>query len=292
MGKDVEKAIERARKKIGPKSDLEVEKWEQGLELIQKKTQVVKEYIAKQPEQSVFSFMPNALTRVSPFFPLNRKESKNRPLERLSWKTSWGSMEVKGERLSIYDESVLLSLLVLMRKYKSKTFTVSRYEICKVLNVKPQQHSYTAIWDSLIRLIDTTIRLKVKDKFEIASPILSGSLYDDRKHDITLTINDYFYEMYVEGLLANINLSFRSSLAGNYSKALYRFYVGQSGADYKCHLLTLAKVINLDLDLPPFEIRKRIRKGLKELRAKNYLKRWKIDKSDLVQVWKSLAPQK
>lgn len=297
INKELQKSIAKGRKHHTRSNEV-VGVWEgrgKDLEIITD----LKEYISKLPaepmKQSVFSFMPYELTRVSPFFPLNPREMKeDRPYDRSFTlpETSWGKMTLKGERLSIYDESILLALLVLLKKNKSLSFTITRYAICKIMGVKPQQYNYETIWNSLVRLTGTVIILDVKDKAKIASPILSGVFEDKKKGKTIITINKYFYEMYCEGLLANINMTLRSSLKGNYSKALYRFIAGQSGLTYDCHLLTLAKVINTNLRLSDSEIRKRIKKGLGELQAKNYLTKWLINKSDIVHIWKAKTPQK
>ena len=78
------------------------------------------------------------MTRVSPFFPMSKREMKNRPFEKLSWETSWGRMVISGEKLSVYDETVLLATLLLLKKYKAGTsFTTTRHEVCRVVGVTP-----------------------------------------------------------------------------------------------------------------------------------------------------------
>jgi len=290
--------IEKAKTKR-TKTDAEVEVWEKELaELsqIKKATDEVKVFISKQspeaPVQQIFSFLPTKMTRVSPFFPLSKREMKDRPLEKLTWETSWGRLTVSGERLSIYDESMLLAVLVLMRKKQAGTFQTTRYEICQIMNVKPAKDTYHAIWESLKRLTKTGIDLeawegkgkKRQAKVEMTATILSGAIHTEQ---FQITVNPYFFEMYAEGFLTNLDLKFRASLTGDITKALYRFYEGQRETNYQCHLLTLAKAVNLNVEMEVFRLRSRIRTGLKELKRKGYLKRWTISKSDIVTVWKS-----
>lgn len=41
----------------------------------------------------------------------------------------WGRIISRNRKLSIYDETVLLSLLMLLKKYNSSTFQTSLYEL-------------------------------------------------------------------------------------------------------------------------------------------------------------------
>ena len=302
-GKDTELAelIERARANIGTKTDAEIEAWEKSMPNYQIKqaTDEVKTYISKQspepPDQQIFSFLPTKMTRISPFFPLSKREMKDRPLEELTWESSWGQLTVSGKRLSIYDESVLLAILVLMRKNQVGTFQTTRHEICGVMNVKSATNTYKAVWNSLERLTGTQLNLSVwegkgkkrKTKLQMVNTILSGARQDEKTGKILITVNPYFLEMYGEGFLTNLDLRFRASLTGDIAKALYRFYEGQRETSYQCHLLTLAKAVNLNIEMETFRLRSRVRTGLRELRKKGSLKRWSISKTDIVTVWKS-----
>jgi hypothetical protein len=163
------------------------------------------------------------------------------------------------------------------------------------MDVNPCNQTYKAIWESLKRLTKTGIDLEIwdgkgkdrKTNIEMTATMLTGAIHTA---NFQITVNPYFLEMYAEGLLTNLDLKFRASLSGSISKALYRFYAGQSGARYQCHALTLARAVNLNLDLSTSELRKRIRSGLRELRKKGYLQRWSLTKEDVVSVWKSKLP--
>jgi len=296
---ELTKIIEKAKAKA-TKTDAEVDAWEKrlrGYSEIKKTTQEIKSFVGKQspeaPVQQIFGFLPTRMTRISPFFPLSRREMKDRPVEKLTWETSWGKLTVSGERLSIYDESVLLAVLLLMRKNQAETFQTTRYEICQIMNVKPCTETYTAIWEALKRLTKTGIDLEVwegkkkkkrKAKIEMTTTILSGAIHTER---FQITVNPYFFEMYAKGFLTNLDLKFRANLMGDITKALYRFYEGQRDTCYQCHLLTLAKAVNLNVKMDTFRLRSRIRTGLRELRKKRYLKRWTLSKSDIVTAWKA-----
>ena len=95
---------------------------------------------------------------------------------------------------------------------------------------------------------------------------------------------------FVNFLITNINLEFRTKLKGDITKALYRFFRSQKGMTYECHLLTLCKAINLDVTVETFRLRARIKKGFTELKKAGYLKKSMLMKSDIIKVWK--APKK
>ena len=302
MGKkeptELAKIIDRIKDKVGTKTKAEVDQYYRDIKASQQITQtterIKKELVKHAPEQEqqIFSFLPTKMTRVSPFFPLSKRDMKDRPLEELTWESSWGRLTVSGKRLSIYDESVLLAVLLLMRKHKTGTFQTTRYEICGVMNVKPAKDTYNAVWESLKRLTKTGIDLEIwegkgkkrKTKIEMTTTILSGAVHTEKYQ---ITVNPYFLEMYGEGFLTNLDLRFRASLTGDITKALYRFYEGQRDTTYQCHVLTLSKAVNLNMNLSNNDLRKHIRKGLRELRTKGYFKRWSISKSDIVSVWRA-----
>jgi hypothetical protein len=282
-------------------SDAEIEAWQSQRvkRVISSAVSEVKEHISKQPmahEQMLFSFMPTQMTRTTPFYPMGKREMKDRPTETLEWETSWGRIAISGERLAVYDETILLSLLLLVRKHRSEIFDTTQYELCKLTNVKPATNTYNAIWKSIRRLSQTHIDLEVwegkgkkrKPMTEMSGTIITWIKRNRKTGKLQIALNPYFIEMYAESFVTNIDLKFRSDLKGDISKSLYRFYEGQRDNRYSIHILKLATAINLNLNLPTNELRKTIRKGLRELRARGYLERWTLPtKSDLVTVWKA-----
>jgi hypothetical protein len=253
--------------------------------------QIASRYSSKD-DQLLFSFMPTQLTRVSPFFPMNRRDSKNRPYTELKWSSSWGDIEIKGKKLSIYDETILLAILHLVKKSKSSDVYTTPYELCKIMGVKRQQNSYKTIWDSIERLTGTLIKLSIDGKPRLINTILTGGAIvenEEKKGNKSLLIclNKFFMTTYVKGMITNINLQFRLKLKGDFSKALYRFLASQRGTEYSCHLITLAKVINVDMKLENRRIKARIKDGLSELRRNGFLSRWMIKKdTEMVYIWK------
>jgi len=280
------------------KSEAEIKAWEQNQKLMQTAINETKAHIVKkthEPEQLLFSFMPTQMTRTTPFYPMSKREMKDRPVEDLTWETSWGQITVSGERLAVYDETTLLNLLVLVKKHRSEVFETTQYELCKLANVKPATDTYNAIWKSIKRLSKTHIGLEIwegkgrarKPVSEMTGTIITWIRRNRKTGKLQVALNPYFLEMYGDSFITNIDLKFRADLKGDTGKALYRFYEGQRGTRYTIHILKLATAINLNINLSTNELRKTIRKGLRELRAKGYLERWTLPpKSDLVTVWK------
>jgi len=283
------------------KSDAEMEAFEKRLQAHQMITNAVteaKEHIGKQPqphEQMLFSFMPTTMTRTTPFFPINKQEMKNRPYDDLEWETPWGQITISGKRLSIYDESLLLSILVLVKKYRSETFETSMAELCQISGVAVGKNTYHAIVGGIDRLTGTKIKLeaiegkgkKRKLKMMMVNTILSGGTVNPETGKLRITLNPYFLQMYTESFITNIDLKFRNQLKGDITKALYRFYEGQRGDKYSCHILTLAKAVNLNIDLPIRKLRDRIRRAHRELKNRKYLIKAMVSKNDVVSIWKS-----
>ena len=255
---------------------------------------------APEHEQGVFSFLPTELSRTSPFFPMSKRAMKDRTLPPggLVWENSWGRMTIKGEKLSIYDETVLLACLSLMRKYRSEGFDTTRHELCKEMGVTPARDTYRALWGALGRLSGANIGLEIfkpgskgkKTSQRMTNNILAGAYEDEETGKISVTINPYFLRMYAENLVTNINLEFRANLKGDIAKALYRFFRSQKGMTYECHLLTLCRAVNLDVGVPLHRLRTKIRAGFTELKKAGYLEKTMLMRSDIIKVWK--APKK
>lgn len=263
-----------------------------------KETDEAKSIIAGQPipqEQMMFSFMPTKLTRTSPFFPMSKRAMKNRPYEELEWETSWGMMRVEGKRLSIYDESVLLSLLVLVKKHRTHAFETTQNELCRIANTHTGRDTYNAIWESIKRLSKTSIDLDIMEgkgkarKYvkQMTGPILTFGERSPQTGKLSIVFNMYFLEMYAASFITTLDLEFRALLKGDVAKALYRFYKSHRDQKFTCHALVLAKAVNINTDLPLRKIRERIRTANRELKKKGFLTKHLINKTDTVMVWKS-----
>jgi hypothetical protein len=250
-------------------------------------------------QMTLFSFMPTSMTRTSPFFPMSRQQMKKRtpgPDEILTFPSAWGEVSFKGQRLSVYDESILLNLLHLSDKYGSSKFLTTQYEICRLMGVKPGKGPYNAIWNSIDRMSETNIKLGTYSgtgKNRKLVPRMTGSIIsfagrDEKTDKLKIVLNDYFIQAYADGLFTNIDNKFRAALSGDITKSLYRFFQSQrplyKTGKYSVSLFKLCSAINLT-NSETHRLRSRIRAGLKELKTKGYFYRYQLDKIDMVTVW-------
>ncbi len=269
-----------------------------GRQIIQDASEYVKRHISRQPPvQRFFSFMPTMLTRVSPFHFKSRTKYQEWPMVRLDSgdTNSWGRMQVVGELLVIFDETILFGLLALMTRHQSDAFETSQEELCLMADVQPTPTSFSAVWQSIQRLAGTRIDLELfsgkgrkrKDLREMTGSILSFADIDNQNGNIRAVINPYFLKMYAESFVTNIDLKFRSSLKSDVSKAFYRFYQGQYERESDIELVRLARAVNLERNLDAQRLKDKVRTGLKELLDKGYLKNYQITRDDRVITQKS-----
>ncbi|MGD2099221.1 MAG: replication initiator protein A [Desulfobacterales bacterium] len=266
--------------------------------IIREASKYVKAHIRRQPPvQRFFSFMPTMLTRVSPFHFKGRHKSTEWPLVRLDSgdADSWGSMQVVGELLIIFDETVLFCLLALMTRYESDAFETSLMDLARMADINPSQTNNVKIWKSIQRLAGTRIDLQLfsgsgkkrKTVKELTGSILSFADKDQTGDHIRIVINPYFLEMYAESFVTNIDMSFRGRLASDISKAFYRFYQGQYESQAEIDITHLAQAVNLNIAQEMKKLKSKVRIGLKELQEKGYLKTYEITRDDRVRVSKA-----
>jgi len=267
-------------------------------QIIKEASEFVNEHISRQPPvQRFFSFMPTMLTRVSPFHFRGRQKLTEWPLVRLDSgdANSWGRMQVVGELLIIFDETILFCLLALMTRYENDAFETSQTELAQIAGIEPTRQNAIAIWKSMQRLAGTRIDLtlssgkgkKSKTLKELTGSILSFADKDQENGKIRVVVNPYFLEMYVESFVTNIDLVFRSRLKSDISKAFYRFYQGQYEANSEIEIMRLARSVNLNIEQEMKRLRSKVREGLKELQEKGYLQTYDVTRDNRVIVAKA-----
>ena len=258
-----------------------------GRRMVQEASLAVREHISRQPHvQRLFSFMPILMTRVSPFHFRNKNTFKDWPLVRLDSgeADAWGKMQVVGELLVIFDETVLFSLLALMGICRNDAFETSEAELCRLGGIEPNRSHRNAVWRSILRLTGTRIDLDLtsgrgkrkKPVRQMTGSILSFSDRDPENGTIRAVVNPYFLEMYGESLVTNIDLGFRASLQSDVTKACYRFFQGQIGTEADIGLPRLARAINLDTGRSEAAVKRSLQAGLQELADRGYLDRFRI----------------
>lgn len=269
-----------------------------GKQIIKEASQFVKTHISRQPPvQRFFSFMPTMLTQVSPFHFKSRRKFTEWPLVRLDSgdANSWGRMQVVGELLIIFDETVLFCLLALMTQHESDAFETSQTELAQIAGIDPTPQNAGGIWKSIQRLAGTRIDLELssgkskkrKTLKELTGSILSFADKDQDSGNIRVVINPYFLEMYAESFVTNIDMTFRRSLKSDISKAFYRFYQGQYETDSEIEIIRLARAVNMDAGQEVNRLRSKVRAGLSELKEKGYLESYEVTRDNRVLVSKS-----
>jgi hypothetical protein len=241
--------------------------------------------------------MPTMLTRVSPFHFKGRHKSSDWPLVRLDSGdgNSWGSMQVVGELLIIFDETILFCLLALMTRHESDAFETSQEDISHIAGIDATPANSAKIWRSIQRLAGTRIDLQLhsgkgrkrKTLKELTGSILSFADKNQAGGKIRIVVNPYFLEMYAESFVTNIDMGFRSRLKSDVSKAFYRFYQGQYENQSEIELIRLAHAVNLDIAQDIKQLKSKVRIGLKELRDKGYLEAYEITRDNRVVVSKT-----
>jgi len=269
-----------------------------GKKIVREASEYVKAHIRRQPPvQRFFSFMPTMLTRVSPFHFKGRHKSTEWPLVRLDSgdADSWGSMQVVGELLIIFDETILFCLLALMTRYENDAFETTLTDLARIADIDPTQANSANIWKSIQRLAGTRIDLQLfsgsgkkrKTVKELTGSILSFADKDQSGGRLRIIINPYFMEMYAESFVTNIDMNFRSRLQSDISKAFYRFYQGLYENQAEIDITRLAQAVNLNIAQEMNQLKAKVRIGLKELQNKGYLEAYEITRDNRVRVSKT-----
>jgi hypothetical protein len=251
----------------------------------------------KRSSQRNISYMPTIMTRLSPFFPVNKRQMKiDTIIEPIIIENPWGKIIIRNRKLSIYDETVLLSLLMLLKKYGSNTFQTTLYELCKLMNVQPAKDTYNAIMKSLHRMSEAHIAIEKRvsrcnshnAQTEMDGSIITGITKSKESRKMILELNSYLLSSFRDRFTTRIDIRLRSNLRGDISKALYRFYEGQSLNIYTISILKLSQAINISCDEKMFCLRWKIRKAMHELEEGGYLRRFILpDRGEVVAVFKS-----
>lgn len=247
--------------------------------------------VTGKPQQLKLAFMPSSMARTSPFFVMSKQEMKDRPVyQDLVIENAWGRITISGPKLSIYDESVLLALLVLARKHKVDDFKTTFSELCELMGITRGNNTYAAISAALKRLTKATIDTELykidSTKKEVSRSII-GHIVDEADMEseggkIRIRLNPSFLTIYAANLTTSLDVTERSKLKGDTAKAAYRFIKTHNPGAVPFGLLTLCHGLNLSVEQPLSEIRKQVKSALAELKRSGHLQFWRIDKTDRV----------
>jgi hypothetical protein len=248
----------------------------------------------KRTSQRYISYLQTIMTLLSPFFPVNKRQMKiDTIIDPIIIENPWGKIIIRNRKLSIYDETVLLSLLMLLKKYDSNTFQTTLYELCKLMDVKPAKDTYNTIMKSIHRMSEVYITIKKRvsrsngSQTEMDGSIITGITKSEESRKMIFELNSYLLSSLRNRFITRIDIGLRSNLRGDISKSLYRFYEGQSLNIYTISILKLSQAINISCN-EMFCLRWKIRKAMHELEVGGYLRRYILpDRGEVVAVFKS-----
>lgn len=288
----------------------------------------IRQAVAAAPteQESLFRWcgFPTDMTRVSPFYPMQTNELGKRPFLRDALITSaaWGEIRFTGPKLSIHEEDALLALLAILEsvtKYrkeitiedkKTYSYTGPALPLLRLIyggktkagkEKRPAAHHYKRLVESLKLLTVAGVELalaartkagKKKIRYTSLSSMLSNVTWDEEKKVLSATINPFFYETYYAGAVTLLDVQKRMAISGNIAKSLYRFVQSHKAQTplWAGHFLTLAQVLNMDIEQPAKEIRRQLKDALNELVRQGILdKKSRLQKTDLVTLFRTGA---
>lgn len=241
--------------------------------------------------------MPTDLCRVSPFFPDNRKDIRERRKEYIDQmvitKSSWGDLKFNGPRLTTYEEDVLLAALALLnqltfdKELKRKGAPVYSYTgpalpVLKLMGINhPGGKEYKRLLNSLRLLSGSVLELTILGKEKkgkrpkkwLLTPILSMGYWDEEIKMVKIAVNPYFYETYQQKNVTFVDVWERSRIRSPIAKCLYRFMKSHRANRWEGHLMTLSTALNLDIERPSWIIRKDVKRGISELKRIDFLEK-------------------
>lgn len=258
---------------------------------------------ALEPEQATLSQwcgFPTDMTRCSPFFPMKPNELGHREFLRdfIISSANWGEIKYTGPKLSTYEEDVLMVLLAVLdgesqhrqiehiveiengkvTERKSYTYKGPAWPLLRLLGYKkPGKDAYKRLISALELMGVAGVKLCISDgktkggkkrspRITQLATMLACIRWDDKKKELTATVNPFFYETYMAGRLTLMDVAKRIGLRGNIAKSLYRFIQShRQNPVFAGHFLTLADALNMDREQPAKEIRRALKTAINEL---------------------------
>lgn len=286
--------------------------------------QAVSEAPAEQETLFKWCGFPTDMTRVSPFFPIATAELGKRPFLRntLITSASWGEIRYTGPKLSVHEEDALLALLAILEsvtKYRKETtleerktysYTGPALPLLRLIHgdktkdgkaKRPSTKAYKTLVESLKLLTVAGVELelsarsksgKKKVRYSSISSMLSNVAWNEESKVLSVTINPFFYETYYAGNVTLMDVQRRNEISGSIAKSLYRFVQShkQQTPLWTGHFLTLAQVLNMDIEQPAYTTRKRLKEAISELVKHSILhKSSKFLKTDIIILYRTDA---
>ena len=241
-------------------------------------------------KQACFAFanVPTDICRVSPFFPLRQQDMAHRPLLRglVITESPWGKILYSGAKLSTYEEDVLYAILSLLNSPENRTITeidgaptyTYRGPLRPILRLlgyeKTGKENYKRILSAIELMQMSSLRIEIKartsrGKHKLKSVSMSNMIsfakWDEEEKELRVTVNPYFYEIYMAGHCTLIDLKTRSKLKSPVAKSLMRFVESHQDATWVGNMYKLAQSLNLDLNQPAYEIKRTLKAAITSL---------------------------
>jgi len=226
--------------------------------------------------------MPTDLCRVSPFYPIAKQLLGKRDYIRKQTisKNPWGEIKYSGPKLSTYEEDIFLTILAIINtsriKKKRRGLAVESYSyegpLLPILNFlgysKPSKKDYERFMNSLGLLIGGVVEViagkKGKRKWSI-SGMLSGGYGDEAKSYVAIQVNPIFYEIFNQRFITFIDVMERRQLRSPIARSLHRFLKSHDDAKWHGHILTIAQILNMNMEQPIKQIKRQIKNATREL---------------------------
>ena len=263
--------------------------------------------IGSAPEQQWLPFapMPTDMCRVSPFFPIARSQLGELPFIRdmVITKSSWGQITYTGPKLSIYEEDVLLAVLALLKSADNRqetevegkttyTYQGPLAPILRLIGLSKSGQNYKRTVKALELMTVAGVRLEQKNGRRIMKSMLAVADWNDKKKELTVTVNPYFFEMYMSGSVTMLDVLIRSQINSPIAKSLYRFIQSHRDKSWQGHFLTLAAALNLNMEQPPKQIKRQVKNAIALLVKMDLLEPASGIKGDIVKLVSPRNPKK
>lgn len=161
---------------------------------------------------------------------------------------------------------------------KTYTYKGPMLPLLRLLGIeRPGKTNYARLLSSLERLTVAGVKISISTgktksgkrrspRISQMCAMLGGVYWDDKKKELTATINPFFYETYVAERVTLMDVARRMGLKGVISKALYRFVQShRQNPVFEGHFLTLADALNMDREQPAWKVRQLLKTAINEL---------------------------
>ena len=212
------------------------------------------------------SWLPTDTARKSIFRPIAdyQLEGTYTNFKRTS---AWGTLTVGGPPLNMVDEGILLALLLEISKARALSIKVNYKSVCKSLNISYQTKNRRRVKFAIKKLRMVYFDFEQKDgKYTIKNVLKEAGGDNEYSH---IELDAWFFDKFLKNEITMLDLTFRQSLKGDVTKALYRFLSSHRGTQsYRLETLVLA--LNMDIDRETRKNRDILKRSFGQLKTKKF----------------------